>query len=159
LNPTTLEKKISNMLKLYGIQTSVKDNSTKFVFLVACLESLLLTSSDKDYLGWKISEKTAFLVGKDGKERMEKNEYMKLAYKKRSKFIHAEAKKKADFIEEIDVLQMQKLVRQVLDKLLTLRANGYTDIRANIRDITKAKNVEDYIDQLKFGIDRQNELT
>jgi hypothetical protein len=147
LNPTTLEKKIGNMLKLYGIQTSVRNSSTKFVLLITCLESLLLTSSDKDYLGWKVSEKTAFLVGKDGKDRIEINNYTKLAYRKRSRFIHADAKKKADFIEEFDVLKLQKLVRRVLDKLLTLRANGYTEIQ----DVGDAKNVEEYIDQIKFS--------
>jgi hypothetical protein len=147
LNPTTLEKKIGNMLKLYGIQTSVKNTSTKFVLLVTCLESLLLTGSDKDYLGWKVSEKTAFLIGKNGKDRMEINNYMKLAYRKRSKFIHADAKKKADFIEEIDVIKMRKLVRRVLGKLLTLRADGYKEIQ----DIANAKNVEEYISQVKFG--------
>ena len=148
--PTIIETKIRNTLNLFGIQTSIKNNPTRFLMLITCLESLLLSGGDKDYIGWKLAEKTAFLVGKDGRDRMNINEDIKQAYKKRSNFIHGETKKNME-ITKADVEEIQIVIIHVLNKLINLRSEEFTQIKKDKKK-PENKNVEEYIEKIKFGL-------
>ena len=55
--PNEIENKLRNSLRLYGIQTELSNLQVRFVTLVTCLECLLMTNGDKDYLAWKLAEK------------------------------------------------------------------------------------------------------
>lgn len=134
---------MKNALRIFGIQTSITNDQVKFVLLVTALESLLLTGSDRDYILWRLAEKTAFLLGKNGKDRRKVNDYVKLAYKKRSAFIHdAHAR-----IDEKDRYKMENLVVPTFYKLMELREQGYVEIQKK-EDV---RNVEEYIEEMKFG--------
>jgi len=67
-NPNEIERKIKNAIRIFGIQTSVTNDNVRFVLLITCLESLLMTESDRDYLLWKLAEKVAFILN-EKKER------------------------------------------------------------------------------------------
>lgn len=142
--PTTIERKIKNALRIFGIQKSITNEQVRFVLLVTCLESLLLTKSDRDYLGWRLAEKTAFLLGRNKKIV---SDGIKLAYKKRSSFIHEETRKKKRYlITEDDIHTMEGTVISVLRKLLELRKLGYKEIEK--RD--DVKSVDGYVEEIKF---------
>lgn len=142
--PTTIERKIKNSLRIFGIQTSITNEQVRFVLLVTCLESLLLTQFDRDYLGWRLAEKTAFLLRKN---RKKVNDYIKLAYKKRSAFIHEKTRKgKSEIITKDDVYTMEGIVASTLRKLMEFRKRGYVEIRKT-KDV---KNVDEYIEEMKF---------
>ncbi len=115
--------------------------------MITCLESLLLTQSDRDYILWKLAEKSAFLIGKKMKTI---NAFVKLAYKKRSAFIHEKThKKKDEIITEADVLQIQSLVFSVLRELMRFREQGYAEVEKK----PNVKSIDQYIEEIKFGKD------
>lgn len=143
-NPTQIEQRIRNALRIFGIQTTLANEQLRFVLLLTCLESLLLSGSDRDYIGWKLAEKTAFLLGKN---RRKTNEYVKQAYGIRSAFIHGNTRQKEKTEAEDELHNMENLVVSVFWKLIELREQGY----ATIQKKKNVKNVEDYIEKLKFG--------
>lgn len=133
-----IDTKIRNTLGIFGFQVSITNVQVRFVLLVTCLESLLSTDSDRDYLGWKLAEKTAFL----SKNRRLVFKGVKEAYGKRSAFIHGSSSQKPrKIITEDDVNTMQGTVISVLRKLIEFREAGYT----------KMKDINDYIEKIKFG--------
>jgi len=142
--PTTIERKIKNALRIFGIQTSITNDQVRFVLLVTCLESLLLTESDKDYILWKLAEKIAFLLGNNKREI---NDYIKQAYKKRSAFIHEKRKKKkAEIITKNDLYSMENIVIALFRKLMKFREKGYIEIQKK----EGVKNIDEYIEEIKF---------
>jgi len=143
--PTTIERKIKNTVRIFGIQTSITSLEVRFVLLVTCLESLLLTESDRDYILWKLAEKTAFLIGKNRKTI---NDFVKSAYKKRSAFIHEKTKKKKEeIITETDVFNMESVVFSVFRKLMEFRERGYAEIQKK----PNFQSIDEHIEEIKFG--------
>lgn len=133
-NPKSeVDRRIRNALTTFEIQTSVPDQNVKFVLLVTCLESLLMGKSDRDYLGSKLSEKSAFLFPT---EREAMYNRVKKAYAKRSAFVHGSEKT----ITQIDLNEMQALVVSILRRLIELEEEGYDNI----------EKVEAFIKGLKF---------
>jgi hypothetical protein len=59
-----IDRRIGNALVIFEIQASISDQNVKFVLLATCLESLLMGKSDRDYLGSRLAEKSAFLCAK-----------------------------------------------------------------------------------------------
>jgi len=141
-NPNEIEKKIRNAIRIFGIQTSVANDQVRFVLLVTCLESLLMTVSDRDYILWKLAEKTAFVLGKNKKEI---NEYVKWAYEKRSAFIHG-SRGKEDIVTKDDIYTAQGIVTSVMWKLFDFIKDGYTQIQKG-KDV---KSIDGYIEEIKF---------
>jgi len=134
---TRIEKKLRNVLKIYGIKTSTTDYKVQFILMLTCLECLLLTKNEKDYINWKLAEKAAFL-SKD--KRYEINEFLKLSYNKRSIFIHGEEVSKED--ENItlkDVHELEKIFFEIYLKILELRQLGLTNIEDLSNPIEKIK--------------------
>jgi len=141
--PTTIESKIKKSLRIFGIQTSLTNEQVRFVLLVTCLESLLLTQSDRDYILWKLAEKTAFLIGKNMKKV---NDYVKLAYNKRSDFIHGKKNREKYEITKADVYSMEGIVVSIIRKLMEFIEQGYTEIKKD----EGFKSVDGYIEEIKF---------
>ena len=129
-----IDRKIRNTLIIFRLQTSVTNEQVRFVLLTTCLESLLVAKSDRDYLRWKLAEKTAFLGGKNQRLAYK---WVKDAYDKRSTFIHGSS---SEIINKDDVNTMQGTVISILRRLMSLRENGFK----NMDDIRK------FIEKMKF---------
>jgi len=133
-----IDWKIRNTLIIFGIQTSITNEQVRFVLLTTCLESLLLTKSDRGCLRLRLAEKTAFL----SKNKGIVNEGIKLAYKKRSAFIHADPDTSpSKTIVEDDLTKMQGTVISILHRLMQFKEQGYSSM----------SEVNKYIEELKFG--------
>jgi hypothetical protein len=130
-----IDKKIRNTLVIFGIQESVTNEQVRFVLLTTCLESLLMSNSDRECLSWKLAEKTAFL----SENKKIVYEEIKSAYDKRSAFIHGSPSSRKTIVED-DLVKMQGTVISILRKLMQFKEMGYS----------KMKEVNEYIDKLKF---------
>jgi hypothetical protein len=128
-----IDRRIGNALMIFEIQASISDQNVKFVLLATCLESLLMGKSDRDYLGSRLSEKSAFLCAK-GREVT--YDGVKKAYDKRSGFIHGSS----EAITQNDVNVMQGTVSSILRRLIDLKEEGYDTM----------EKVDGYIKKLKF---------
>jgi len=141
--PTTIiEKKIGNAIKIFGIETSIMNQQVRFVLLVTCLEGLLMTGSNRDYLLWKLAEKTAFLLDNNKRKT---NDYVKSAYRRRSSFVHGSLRK--NVITKDDVRSMENLVTYVVWKLMDFRKQGYVSVQKK----SGVKSIDEYIEEIKFG--------
>jgi hypothetical protein len=143
-NLNEIEKKIRNAVRIFGIQTAIANEQVRFVLLITCLESLLMTESDKDYILWKLAEKSAYILGRN--KRMVNN-WIKLAYNKRSAFIHGSTKDKA-LVTENDISEAQGLVVNLVWKIVFDFLNkGYTSMQKR----KGSKSINEYIEEMKFG--------
>jgi len=128
-----IERKIGNTLRMFAIQVSISNVQVRFVLLVTCLESLLSTD-DRDYLGWKLGEKTAFILGRNRRICFQG---VRDAYKKRSEYVHGNS---STTITEDDVNTMQATVIAVLKKLIEFADSGHT----------KMKEFDEFVEITKF---------
>ena len=64
-NPNDLENRFKNAIRIFGTQISITNRQVRFLLLMTCLESLLMSKSDTDYILWRLAEKTAFLLGRN----------------------------------------------------------------------------------------------
>jgi len=143
-NPNQIEKKIKNTVRIFGIQSAITNNQVRFVLLVSCIESLLMTRSDRDYLGWKVAEKSAFVLGQNN---MKVYKYVKGAYDKRSKFIHGDTKKDVIVTRE-EIWDAENLVINLVWTLIfKFLKEGYS----HIKKPEKGKSIDEYIEETKFG--------
>lgn len=142
-NPNEIEKKIRNAVRIFGIQTSVTNDQVRFVLLVTCLESLLMTASDRDYILWKLAEKAAFVSGGN---RREINGYIRSAYGKRSAFVHGSTSKDW-LVTRGDINIAEGLAVRLVWKLIDFMKKGYTSIQKQ----NNAKSIDEYIEETKFG--------
>jgi hypothetical protein len=62
-NLNELEKKILNVIDIYGPINNSTPLHIRFLICISCLEGLLLSRDDRDYIGLKFAEKIAFLLG------------------------------------------------------------------------------------------------
>lgn len=143
-NSNELERRIVNAVRIFGIQTGLTNNQIRLTVLMTCIESLLMTEGDKDYLRWKLAERAAFVYGRQKKEI---NNAIKDAYNKRSAFVHG---KKETQINERDIEDNQKIVSIIVWRLFSVFLNdGYTQVPKS--DKLSTKSIDDYIEQEKFG--------
>jgi hypothetical protein len=62
-NLNELERKILNVIDIFGLIDNSTSLHIRFLLCIICLEGLLLSREDRDYIGWKFAEKIAFLLG------------------------------------------------------------------------------------------------
>jgi len=60
-NPTDLDKRILNVIDVFGLIDDLTPLHVRFLLCIVSLENLLL--DERDYLGWKLAEKMSYLVG------------------------------------------------------------------------------------------------
>ncbi|NWG36125.1 HEPN domain-containing protein [Nitrososphaera sp.] len=144
-SPTELEQKIKNAVHLFAVATSVSYPEVKFVILCSAMEAMLLSSGDKDYLGWKLAERAAFLLEPKAKRESTAKEVADL-YNMRSRFVHQDAKDEP--ITSADYSSIENVMLNVLLRLIEMRKRGYTRV-------SKCKNAQlsiaDYVDMVKYS--------
>jgi len=128
-----IERKIRNTLRMFAVQVSIRNVQVRFVLLVTCLESLLSTD-ERDYLGWKLAEKTAFILSRN---RRICYQGVRDAYQKRSEYVHGSSRAT---ITEDDVDTMQGTVISALKKLIEFADSGHT----------KMKEFDEFVEITKF---------
>lgn len=144
-----IDNRIVTSLKLYGLQTTVTPVEIKFVLIMNALEGLLLSKTDTNYLGKRLSEKVAFLIGKDKDERLQTYFTMKEMYDKRSNFTHQKQKmKEKDKITESDLLYLSNTFMRTVTKLLELQRDN---IIQTIEGDKNKKSLDGYIKDLMFS--------
>lgn len=146
-NPTRLEKKILQAIHIFGLSRLTRKTEIRFLLLISAFESLLLTSNDRDYLGKKLSEKTAFLLEDNLDKRLKLYLLMKKYYGKRSSLVHGgkskideEYERTANLIFESLIFKLLELTKQY-DKMEQKNPNKSGD----------KDGVEDLINKLKFS--------
>jgi len=103
---------------------------------------------DRDYVLWRLAEKTAFFLGGN---RRQTNDYIKNAYGKRSAFIHGSSKKTKPITED-DISKAEQIVGDVIWKLIVeFLGRRYTQVEKNKDPKKKILSVDEYIEQEKFG--------
>ena len=143
--PNRLKQKILQAIQVYGLSRLSYKAEIRFLFLVSSFESLLLTENDRDYLGKKISEKTAFLLEDEYEKRLELYKLMKGFYGKRSSLVH---RGKIE-ISDSEVRTIENLFRALVFKILEL-SNEYTKMEQKSHNKDK-EGIEDYINKLRFS--------
>ena len=141
------ENRIRNAVNVFGIQTSVSYPDVKLILLIAALEALLLSKSDRDYLGWKLAERTSFLLGKSKKPREKIYEFITEVYDKRSSFAHQKTKHRKG-VTDSDIRNLEMLLERTVLEVLKLRDSGYMQLQ---KDKEKPKTIIGHIDELKFS--------
>jgi len=114
--------------------------------VISACESLLLSDNDRDYLGLKFAEKTAYLLSEGGKKRKDLFEKMKKFYSLRSKLIHAGESKITDY----DSRYLQEVYLQLIIKLVEL-SKKFEKMEKKSHDKDKF-GIEDYVESLKFDV-------
>ncbi|GAG22799.1 unnamed protein product, partial [marine sediment metagenome] len=143
---TSLEKRIVRSIRIMGLARTSSQPQIRLLFNIASLESLLLSKNDRDYLGTKLAEKVAFLLGDNFDQRMNIIKDIKTLYRKRSAIIHG-GKEKG--ISKKDELQSEMYTEAVIFKLSEL-SKDYQKIESKSKP-EEAEGVEDLINKLKFN--------
>jgi hypothetical protein len=144
-NPTSLQKKILQALQVYGLSRLSQKAEIRVLFLVSSFESLLLTENDRDYLGKKLAEKTAFLLEEEYEKRLKLYKEMKRLYGKRSGLVHSGKTQ----ISDTEVRTLENIFQALAFKLLELSMT-YSKMEQRERD-NQQEGVEDLINKLKFS--------
>lgn len=139
-----IAKKIANAIRIFGTAGTIRQLDVKFTLLVFALEALLLTGSDRDYLGWKLAERVAFLISEP---ESRKETYRKIAklYSKRSGFVHQD--EKGASISEGDYHKVEGILIKSIMRLLELKDGGF----AYFTETVDKPSIIQYIDNLKFS--------
>lgn len=144
-----IDHRIATSLKLYGLQTTVTPVEIKFVLIMNALEGLLLSKTDTNYLGKRLSEKVAFLIGKEKDERLQTYLTMKEMYNKRSNFTHQKQRmNEKDKITESDLLYLSNAFIRTVTELLELERNS---IIQTIEGDKNKKSLDSYIKDVMFS--------
>jgi len=141
----TIKDKIIQSIKLYWLSRMSEKIETRFLLTISSLESLLLTKNDRDYIGMKLSEKTAFLLEDDINKRIALYKRMKKYYQKRSNLIHSG---KSD-INNTDERTVKSIYDALVFKLLEIgKKYRKMEQKSHSRD---QEGIEDYINKMKFA--------
>ena len=174
-SPTDLEQRITNAIEVYGL---IDDNTSlhvSFLLCVIALEGLLLSGNDRDYLGWKLSEKITYLIGESEawmimffnlppqmtgtishfkekhllEAKIGLSQLVKELYGKRSGFAHSGLTDSEESISEEDFQKVDSIRRWIIERLLELSRNGITHLK-------KGKGIDNdsldvYIQKLKYS--------
>jgi hypothetical protein len=154
-NPNDIEKRVKKAVQIFGTQESITNKNVRFILLMTCLETLLLAGSDKDYILWKLAEKTAFVLERDKRDI---NDFIRKSYYKRSIFIHGGSKKNRETnpISEDDIDKAKQIVGDVIWKLIIdfVGQRHFTCIEKSKKDrdrISEIQSINEFIDEKKFG--------
>ena len=168
-----LEFRIKSSIATHGIIEAPTPLETKFLLTVISIEGLLVSENEKDYIGWKLREKIALLLGdsyewlacflnknpKDITEqevkdklvdsRRELERRIKDLYNKRSQLAHLTVEKKE--ITEEDLGFAEWIYFLILKRLLDLRMTRGIDCI----DKTKSDHsLNQYLDEIKYASNR-----
>lgn len=116
--PSEIEKKIVLSSKLFNLGAETSSNEASFITTMSAIEGLLLTKSDRDFLGHKLSEKTSFLLRKKQSDRIGMYEEMKRLYDLRSNLVHGSAK--SSKITSRDVKDLENIYLSLFEVILSL---------------------------------------
>jgi hypothetical protein len=174
-----IEKGVLNAIDIFGLSDSATALEIRFLVCVTALEGLLLSKDDKDYLGWKLSEKVAFLVGdtrewiatfyniplKDrvttltddyiNQERVSARKAlyrcMKKLYSKRSGFTHGNLESdKEKRITINDYDMISSILIEIIKKLTQLHKNGRIKHIASRSEEDKS-SLDHHIEELRYS--------
>ncbi len=144
-NPSQLELKVLRALDMFWLSQLTPKKEVEFLLLISTQESLLLTGQDRDYLGLKLAEKTAFLLESDENLRIKTDKSMKKMYSLRSGLIHSGKRK----IDNNDLVQLKSYVYRTLLKIIDL-SSKYYKMERKTKD-SDSEGIDDLILHLKFG--------
>lgn len=173
-NPVELEQRILNAIDIYGLIEHDTPLHVRFLICIIGLESLLLGSDDRDYLGLKIAEKITFLLA-DIKwwqkeiykiplhkydtitnefvqkhlfdSRIKLHEKMKEFYDKRSRFAHTGIAKRKRTITEDDYQWADNFLRWSTERLVPLTKKFNHIAKKNADDL---KYLDSYFQRLRY---------
>lgn len=128
-----IDSRIRNALLIFELQTAVIDERVRFVLLATCLESLLMGKADKDYLRWRLAEKSAFLFPANREAIYQR---VKKAYDMRSGFIHGSN----ELITKNDRSNLQAIIASILKRLIELESKGFNSM----------ERIDEHVRKLKF---------
>ena len=145
---TQIQKKIINSIKTFCLSRLSQKVENRFVFTISALESLLLSGKDDDnyYIGLKLSEKVAFLLGDNPEKRLKIFKFMKKSYNERSELIHDGENN----ISSEDLATIDNMFENVFLKVLKL-SKSYDQISPKSKDNEK-EGLDDYLTKIKFNI-------
>lgn len=143
-NPSKLELKILRALDIFWLSQLTPKKEVEFLLLISTLESLLLTAQDRDYLGLKLAEKTAFLLECDENLRIKTYKSMKKMYSLRSGLIHSGKRK----IDNDNLVRLKSYVYRTLLKIIEL-SSRYYKMESKSKD-SDPDGIDDLILHLKF---------
>ena len=147
---SNLEKKLLNSLKIYGLSRHSRRLENRFLMLISACESLLLSKNDRDYLGFKLREKTAFLLLKKGDGRRDLYNRMGKFYDMRSRLVHdGETNMSKD-----DLMYLEDIYLHLIIKMTQL-TKKYSKMEKKSNEKDK-HGIEDYIECLKFKINTRS---
>jgi hypothetical protein len=168
-----IAKRTLSAIDIYGMMEKETALELKFLLSIMATESLLLGKDDKDFLGWKLREKVAILLGDTpvwikqylGKEpeekltdeecdkarsaaRAELARNVRMIYDKRSALVHQDA---GEEITEDDFIHASNIMRLSLHRILRL----YNE--KGVRRVSKTSTVDPqsldgFIESMKYSV-------
>jgi hypothetical protein len=143
-SPSKLERKIIRSLELYWLSQSTQKREIQFILLISTLESLLLTKEDRDYLGLKLAEKSAFLLENEQDNRIAVYKEIKRFYNLRSELIHSGSRK----IQDSELIRLNGLIKRILFRILDLSIL-YDQMEIKSKEM-EIDGIEDTLLKMKF---------
>lgn len=138
-----LKERILRAIEIFGLSRGHLRNELALLSVVAGFEALLLQGREPKSRG--IAEKTAFLIGEEGK-RQELYGYMKGLYSDRSNIIHGD---EPVSVSDRDIRHIKDIFRALVRELLDL-SEEYNKMQKKTNE-NGEEGVEDYINGLKFS--------
>ena len=134
-----VEKLLLTSVCLAGKASVERVRETSFLMFVIALESLILPGKNPG-LNYRLSQRVAWLFGRNFGERQEMKDLIKELYGTRSKIIHSGHYE----ISEEDHIKTHRIVKSSILRLLTDQ---------NIKNFRKQGQLESWLDNLTLGVD------
>jgi hypothetical protein len=126
---TKFESQILLAIRWIGMALNDEIDSDKFIKLIIALETLLLKRDD-DPKSKSLAERSAYILGKDQKSRLDMYDRMKMFYIIRSNIVHDGE----IFIDEVKVQDLRDITIKILLKLLKMRVEEHFN---EVNDLTE----------------------
>ena len=130
-----LEEAVLEAVLLYSRCTTAKEPTDKLVYILVGLESILLKDSNEP-ITQNLSDRIAFLVGRDLQQRRDIVQSTKKAYKLRSDFVHHGAS-----IESLEILQ----------KFMEIAWNVMLALIGSTRQLRTRQELIDHLDDRRLS--------
>ncbi len=134
-----LSRIIENSLSWIGLYTRIKNTKLKFLYLIFALENIF-SNENNNYssITAAVSEKTAFIVESNSRDRRKIFDFVKAMYDKRSAIVHGSAQ----MVDNNDLISLYDVYLTCISKLAKLI------LKHNL----KTKNdLNNYISEMKFS--------
>ena len=132
--PSNLERNILRSIRMYSLSKFTNNLEIRLLVIMSAFECLL-SNGEHDLLGYKLAEKTSFLIGNNGKERIKIDKWIKEMYGKRSSLVHS---------GNCDIT-----IQEIVDLDITFRSLVYELI--DLKDKNKTMNdVDNHIKKIKY---------